>query len=45
MVQPCEEMVKSSIELLMEAINGNDEKKQLIFQADLCERESVRELK
>lgn len=45
MVQPCEEMVKSSIELLMDAINGNDEKKQLIFQADLCERDSVKELK
>lgn len=45
MVQPCEKMVKSSIQLLMDAINGNDEKKQLIFEADLCERDSVKELK
>ena len=45
MIQPCEEMVKSSIKLLMDAINGNDEKKQLIFDADLCERDSVKELK
>lgn len=45
MVQPCEQMVKSSIELLMDAINGNNEKKQLIFEAGLCERDSVKELK
>ncbi|MCI8956937.1 MAG: LacI family transcriptional regulator [Eubacterium sp.] len=45
MKQPCEEMVKSSIKLLMEAIHGNDEKKQCIFQANLIERESVRALK
>lgn len=44
MVQPCEKMVKSSIQLLMDAINGNDERKQLIFEADLCERDSVKEL-
>lgn len=44
MVQPCEEMVKSSIELLMDAIHGNDERKQLIFAANLCERDSVKEL-
>lgn len=44
MVQPCEEMVKSSIELLMDAIRGNDERKQLIFAANLCERDSVKEL-
>lgn len=45
MVQPCEEMVKSSIDLLMEAINGKDEKKQLIFEAKLLERDSVKDLK
>ena len=45
MKQPCEEMVKSSIKLLMEAIHGQNEKKQCIFQADLIERESVKTLK
>ena len=40
MKQPCEQMVKSSIKLLMDAINGNDEKKQLIFEAELLEKES-----
>lgn len=44
MKQPCEQMVKSSIKLLMDAINGNDEKKQLIFEAELLEKESVKEL-
>ena len=42
--QPCEQMVKSSIELLMNLINGKDEKKQLIFQAELLERDSVKEV-
>jgi DNA-binding LacI/PurR family transcriptional regulator len=37
-------MVKSSIELLMDIINGKDEKKQLIFQAELLERDSVKEI-
>ena len=44
MKQPCEQMVKSSIELLMNLINGKDEKKQLIFQAELLERDSVKEV-
>ena len=44
MKQPCEQMVKSSIELLMDIINGKDEKKQLIFQAELLERDSVKEI-
>lgn len=44
MKQPCEQMVKSSIELLMELISGKDEKKQLIFQAELLERDSVKEV-
>lgn len=43
-VQPCDKMVKSSIELLMRAINGDTEKKQLIFDADLLERDSVAEI-
>ena len=42
--QPCEQMVKSSIELLMDQINGKEEKKQLIFQAELLERDSVKEI-
>lgn len=45
MEQPCEEMVKSSIKLLMDAIHGKDEKKQLIFDANLWERDSVKSLK
>ena len=44
MKQPCEQMVKSSTELLMDIINGKDEKKQLIFQAELLERDSVKEI-
>ena len=44
MKQPCEQMVKSSIELLMDQINGKEEKKQLIFQAELLERDSVKEI-
>ena len=45
MVQPCEKMVKASIKLLMDAIHADNESKQLIFEANLCERDSVRELK
>lgn len=45
MEQPCEALVKSSITLLMEAIHGEGEGKQLIFDAKMIERESVRELK
>ena len=45
MQQPCEEMVKSSIKLLMDAIDGNKEKKQLIFEAKLLERDSVKHYK
>lgn len=44
MEQPCEELVKSSITLLMEAINGDKENKQLIFDAKMIERDSVRDL-
>lgn len=42
--QPCEEMVKSSIKLLMDAINGENEQKQLIFDAKLLERDSVKSI-
>lgn len=45
MQQPCEEMVKSSINLLMDAIKGKNEKQQLIFKANLLERDSVKILK
>lgn len=44
MEQPCEELVKSSIELLMDAINGNKENKQVVLDAKLMERDSVKEL-
>lgn len=42
--QPKEKMVKLSIELLMQAINGNKEKKQLVFDAVLLERDSVKKI-
>ena len=41
MEQPCKKMVTSSIKLLMDAINGNEESSQLIFGAKLVERDSV----
>lgn len=43
-VQPSSEMVKCSIELLMEAIAGKKEKRQLIMEADLLERDSVADI-
>lgn len=45
MEQPCAEMVSSSIKLLMDAIEGNEVSRQLIFKANLVERDSVLELK
>lgn len=44
MVQPCSKMVKQSIELLMEAIEGDTDKKQMIFDARLLERDSVADI-
>ncbi len=44
MEQPCSQMVKHSIELLMEAINGETEEKQMILDAALQERDSVAEI-
>lgn len=44
MEQPCEELVRSSIKLLMEAINGDRENRQLIFDAKMIERDSVLDL-
>lgn len=44
MAQPCEQMVKSSIDLLMNAINGNTESRQLIMEASLLERDSVADI-
>lgn len=44
MKQPCEEMVKSSIKILMDAINGDTENKQLFFDANLLERDSVKKI-
>lgn len=44
MEQPCEGMVKSSIKILMEAINGDTSNKQLFFDANLVERDSVKRI-
>lgn len=44
MVQPCKQMVENSIELLMGAIHGETEKKQLFFAAELLERDSVADI-
>lgn len=44
MEQPCSQMVKHSIELLMEAIDGEMEEKQMILDAVLQERDSVAEI-
>lgn len=42
--QPAEEMIKSAIEVLNQAIEGNKEPRQIIFEAELIEQESVREI-
>lgn len=42
--QPKDEMVKSSVDLLMRAINGDDTPSQLFYPASLLERESVKEI-
>lgn len=42
--QPKDEMVKSSVDLLMKAINGDDTPSQLFYPASLLERESVKEI-
>ena len=44
MEQPCSQMVKHSIELLMEAIDGEMEEKQMILDTVLQERDSVAEI-
>lgn len=41
MHQPIEEMVKSSVELLMQALDAGEKPKQKIYQATLIERDSV----
>ncbi len=43
-VQPSSEMVKCSIELLMDAIAGKKEMRQLIMEANLLERDSVADI-
>lgn len=43
-VQPSSEMVKCSIELLMDAIAGKEGKRQLIMDAHLLERDSVADI-
>lgn len=40
--QPKDKMVKSSVDLLMKAINGDDTPRQLVYSASLLERESVK---
>lgn len=44
MQQPCAQMVKASIDMLMGAIGGDTAKKQLVFDADLLERDSVKRI-
>lgn len=43
--QPCGEMVKKSIEVLMENIDGNKVENQIVFEGLLKERDSVLDLK
>ncbi len=42
--QPCDQMVKASIDVLLGAINDNRHGEQRIFQAELVERDSVKKL-
>lgn len=44
MLQPVEDMVKSSVDLLLQAIEGEITPRQLIYPATLLERDSVRSL-
>ena len=44
MMQPCSQMAKHSIELLMKAIDGDTDNKQIIFDAELLERDSVADI-
>lgn len=44
MMQPCSQMAKHLIELLMKAIDGDTDKKQIIFDAELLERDSVADI-
>jgi LacI family transcriptional regulator len=41
-IQPVQEMVESSVQMLMKQINGSHEKKHLIYEAELLERDSVK---
>lgn len=40
--QPIDEMVRSTINLLLQAIEGEDKNEQMIYEASLIERDSVR---
>jgi LacI family transcriptional regulator len=40
--QPVEELVESSVQMLMKQINGSRERKHLIYDAELLERDSVK---
>lgn len=42
--QPREELVKTSIQLLMDKINGHSGNKHVVLEAELVERDSVRDL-
>lgn len=44
MEQPCGLMVNQSIEMLMNAINGNSDNRQLFVNANLVERDSVKRI-
>lgn len=42
MIQPARKMAQSSIDLLMDQINGDTRKKHVMYEAELHERDSVR---
>lgn len=44
MRQPCAQMVRASIDMLMGAIGGVTAKEQLVFDAELLERDSVKRI-
>lgn len=43
-VQPCEEMVRASIQLLADAIKGDKSKSEILFDTSIIERDSVRDI-
>lgn len=43
-IQPVQKMTESSVRLLMDQINGSTERKHLLYEAELHERDSVLDL-